>query len=295
MTRIDMASPDDSSTTAGLDAVAILKRTAYSAPMLTARREVELVRRMRHGDVQARSDLVLAHLRLVIRVARDLEGSEMPLADLAQEGLIGLTKALDRFDPVRGVRVSAFAEEAVRGAMLRAIEQQGRMIRLPREWLKKIAVLRRVRERLATIWGREVSDAEIAELWHTWEGRAPEQLGGGTLNPSEIPTLLALDEQAVLFGLRPSERESITHDSVTLLSAAEERAALQTAVRRLHNDEEEIIASRYGLFGREPEQLHVIADRMHLSREAVRRIEHAALAKLLDEVDRVLGRRRIAD
>ncbi len=272
----------------------MLTRAARNAPMLTLQRERMLIAAVRRGDLDALDALTAAHLRLVIKLARPYESSGIPLPDLVQEGLIGFASAIDRFDPSRGFRLSTFAQRAVGGAIQRAVEQQGRVIRLPRRQLSKIACLEEMSRRFRAEFHRQPTADDILDNWERLGGSFSDGPVGdeGFTSDHEIRELFEHAEQmVVLYGLRPDDASSSDdRDTAALISAAEERDALRDAVKALAPAAREVISRRYGLFAYDTEQLHEVAAHLELPRYEVRRIERAAMARLLQALDRRLGR-----
>src|SRR6266853_1136701 len=113
-------------------------------PLLTPAQEIELARRIQNGDAAARERMINANLRLVVTIARDYINLGMPLVDLISEGNIGLTKAVERFDPEKGAKLSTYAIWWIRQAIKRALGNQSKTIRLPVHLVDKISKMRRV-------------------------------------------------------------------------------------------------------------------------------------------------------
>src|SRR5687767_12743867 len=131
--------------------------------LLTPEEELDLGRRARAGDARAQALLIEKNLRLVVSVAKRYRGMGLPLEDLIQEGNVGLIKAAQRFDPDRGNRFSTYAIWWIRQAIVRAIEDKGRAIRLPMHTGEKVRKTVRVRNDLSAQLGRQPTDEEVAE------------------------------------------------------------------------------------------------------------------------------------
>ncbi len=141
----------------------IYLRQIAKFPLLTAEQEVELAGRIKLGDQQARADMVRANLKLVVRIARDYANFGLPLLDLISEGNIGLMKAVERFDPEKGGKLSTYAAWWIKESIRRALANQGKTIRLPVHLVNKIGKIRRVSSRMMEELGREPTDEELAE------------------------------------------------------------------------------------------------------------------------------------
>ena len=132
-------------------------------PMLTPEQEVKLAHRIKRGDQQAGAEMVRANLRLVVKIARDYANFGLPVLDLISEGNIGLMKAVERFDPKKGGKLSTYAAWWIKQSIMRALASQAKTIRLPVHLIDKIGKMRRVSSQMMEELGREPSDDELAE------------------------------------------------------------------------------------------------------------------------------------
>jgi len=131
-------------------------------PLLTPEEEVSLAKRIQKGDEKARNHMVQANLRLVVKIANDYNNFGLPLLDLVSEGNIGLVKAVERFDPDKGGKLSTYAAWWIKQSIKRALANQSKTIRLPVHLVDRIAKMRKITSALADEFGREPSDDEIA-------------------------------------------------------------------------------------------------------------------------------------
>src|SRR6202042_1643907 len=131
--------------------------------LLTPKEEIVLAARIKKGDKKARELMIQANLRLVVKIARDYEGIGLPLLDLISEGNIGLMKAVERFDPSKGGKLSTYGSWWIKQSIKRALANQSKTIRLPVHLVDKISRMRRTAMKLQEILGREPSDEELAE------------------------------------------------------------------------------------------------------------------------------------
>lgn len=233
---------------------------------------------------ESRARLINANLRLVVSIARRYQGQGLSLLDLIQEGSLGLMRAVDKFDPGRGLKFSTYATYWIRQSVGRAIADHSRLVRLPVHLGERVLRLTRARQRLTQALDRDPTHDEVAqELGLTTEqvvrteqaALAPCSLeeehndtGGGTL--SEV---LSDTTQA-------SPLEQVSQQLL--------RADLAEALMHLTNRERRIIEMRYGLDGNQPLTLEKIGQALDLTRERVRQLEGEALKKLRDPL---LGRR----
>src|SRR5213595_3839852 len=132
-------------------------------PLLTPQQEVELAGKIRKGNAAARERMINANLRLVVTIARDYANFGLPLLDLIAEGNIGLTKAVERFDPTKGAKLSTYASWWIKQAIKRALANQSKTIRLPIHVVDKVAHIRRAEMKLREVLDREPTDEEVAE------------------------------------------------------------------------------------------------------------------------------------
>ena len=245
-------------------------------PLLTREEEQELGRRIRAGDAQAKAWLVEANLRLVVQVARRYLNRGLPLPDLIEEGNLGLLRAAEKYEPERGTRFSTYAVWWIRQAIVRALANQARTIRLPVHVELLLGRYAREEKRLTQRLGRIPTTAEVAQA-----------LGMSVDDVQELEEIrqrqpLPLDAPAregegrlgdVLADPSPGPSEAVGE----LLRA---RADLVSVLDDLAANERAVLRRRFGLEGDEPETLEAIGRRMGLTRERVRQIEAGGLRKL---------------
>ena len=259
------------------DALQLFLRDVRRHPLLTATEEVELAKRIERGDLQAKERMVNANLRLVVSLAKKYQGHELALLDLIQEGILGLIRAVEKFDWRKGYKFSTYATFWIRQAIQRGLANQGRTIRIPVHIGQRQRKIVRVERELALELERAPTDAEIAagaditlaELEETREFTR-------TITSLERP--VGEDGEAELGDLLPSdEREPV---EVVEIGLREE--AVHAALERLPAQEREVIKLRYGVGGADPTPLREAGRRLGLSPERVRRIEHKALERLAE-------------
>jgi len=245
-------------------------------PLLTVHEECSLTERIRRGDERARERMIEANLRLVVSVARHYNCRGMTFEDVVQEGIIGLMAAINKFDPDRGFRFSTYATYWIRQAIVRAIEKQSRMIRLPTYAYHAVGKLERTQMQLSDRLGRQPTPEELA---------TETQLSVPTVN-----ALLQTVQEPVSLDLLLGDSEDYTLGDLQLDAEAAdpEEHALAAANRRdlgeildvLKPKERCVIEHRYGLRDGRIHSLKELADELHMSREGVRHIETRALRKL---------------
>src|SRR2546425_12185030 len=142
--------------------IKIYLREIGQIPLLTPQQEIELAAKIKKGDREARALMIRSNLRLVVKIAHDYANLGLPLLDLISEGNIGLMKAVERFDPAKGGKLSTYAAWWIKQSIKRALANQSKTIRLPVHLVDKISKMRRTAMRLQEELGREPSDDEVA-------------------------------------------------------------------------------------------------------------------------------------
>jgi RNA polymerase sigma factor (sigma-70 family) len=233
---------------------------------------------------RGRAQLINSNLRLVVSIARRYQGHGLSLLDLIQEGSLGLMRAVDKFDPSRGLKFSTYATYWIRQSVGRAIADQGRTVRLPVHLGERLSRLARVRQQLVQRLDREPTPEEIAtELGLTTDQVAKAEQAA--LTPASLDEAHTEDgtgslAEIIADPLQPSPLEEISHGLL--------RADLSEAMSHLTPRERNILRLRYGLDGEGAMTLEQIGQRLSLTRERVRQLESEALKKLRDPM---LGRR----
>lgn len=245
-------------------------------PLLTAAREITLAKRVEQGDRAAAEELVNANVRLVAAVARRYVGRGLPLEDLIQEGLIGLMRAVEKYNYRKGYRFSTYATHWIRQAISRALANQGRSIRLPAHVVDTLSRVSRIREDLFHRLGRPPTRAELAEAAGLTEKKLM-QLFRSAAQPLSLETPVGPEGAGRLGDFLPAGEESSPSDRAFRYMVHEE---LERALNTLTPREKEVIILRYGLGGDEPQTLEETGRRLRITRERARQIEVKAMEKL---------------
>ncbi|MBV8821718.1 MAG: sigma-70 family RNA polymerase sigma factor [Chloroflexi bacterium] len=244
--------------------------------LLTPEQELETARRIANGDAQAQQDLVEANLRLVVKLAKGYKGKGVSLADLVQEGNLGLMHAAWKFDPQRGLRFSTYAVWWIRQALNRAVAAQGGSIPLPAYVMDAIHKMRRVTQQIHQQLEREPLLEEIAQVLNVSKERVIE-LQAMAENPVSLDAPLVDDEEQYLVDTLEDTRLNGSTHVVTHPILHEK---LSHALAVLEQRERQIIELRYGLHDGSAHTLEELGTHFHLSSERIRQIEAKALQTL---------------
>jgi RNA polymerase primary sigma factor len=259
------------------DALQLFLNEAGRYPLLTAAEEIEFAKRVERGDKEAKDRMINSNLRLVISIAKRYQGHDLPLLDLIQEGIIGLIRAVEKFDWRKGFKFSTYATWWIRQAVQRGVANKSRTIRIPVHISEREQRLRRAERELRATLGRDPDEKEVAKaaklpLKQVREVRAAARAVTSLDRPVG-------DEGDATFGdLVAREHAPPPEEEVRVTLG---RDALHRAIAELPDREREVVKLRYGLNGdTDPASLEEIGRRMGLTRERVRQIEAEALERL---------------
>jgi RNA polymerase primary sigma factor len=246
-------------------------------PLLTIAEEVKLARRIRRGDKAARDHMIKANLRLVVKIAHDYKDFGLPFLDLISEGNIGLIKAVERFDPRKGGKLSTYAAWWIKQSIKRALANQSKTIRLPVHLVDKISKMRRAAMALAEELGREPSDEELAmELGVHVEKVA--HLKSVSIRPASLDAPIGEGNDSGTFGdIVGDENASSPYQNVQEDNL---RSDLDRMVNSLDQREADILRMRFGLDGHDELTLEEVGQRFNVTRERVRQLQNLALQKI---------------
>src|SRR5216117_3079047 len=177
-------------------------------PLLTPQQEIELAGKIKKGDAAARERMINANLRLVVTIARDYANLGLPLLDLIAEGNIGLTKAVERFEPTKGAKLSTYAMWWIKQSIKRALANQSKTIRLPVHLSDKIAKVRRVSLQMSEELGREPTDEELGEEIGIASGKV-SQLKTASIRPTSLDAPIS-DDDVMEFGESVADEQART-------------------------------------------------------------------------------------
>ncbi len=251
-------------------------REIGETPLITADEEVRLARRIKQGDKRALEKLTKANLRFVVSVAKQYQNQGLSLADLINEGNIGLIKAAKRFDETRGFKFISYAVWWIRQAILQALAEQSRIVRLPLNRVGTLHKIGKISSQLEQDLGREPSPEEIAAKLELSEGEVSDTLKisnshlslDAPFSQSEDNSLIDILEDE----FQPSPDEALLQNSL--------RTEIEKALDTLSAREAEVINLYFGLNGEKALTLEEIGARFSLTRERVRQIKEKAIRRL---------------
>src|SRR6267142_7235474 len=244
--------------------------------LLTPQQEVELAGKIKKGDGAARERMINANLRLVVTIARDYANFGLPLLDLISEGNIGLTKAVERFDPAKGAKLSTYAMWWIKQSIKRALANQSKTIRLPVHLVDKVAKVRRVSLQMSDELGREPTDDELGEELGI-AGEKVARLRSLGIRPASLDAPIA-DDDSTEFGESVGDENAQT--PFEWLRDENLRGEVDGLIALLDSREKKIISQRFGLDGGKPKTLEDVGKDFGITRERIRQLQNIALAKL---------------
>jgi RNA polymerase primary sigma factor len=250
-------------------------------PLLTRAEENKLAAQLKRGDKRARERMIKANLRLVVKIAYDYSNLGLPLLDLINEGNIGLMKAVERFNPKKGAKLSTYAALWIKQSIRRALSNQSKTIRLPVHVVDQVHKLRQVSVKLTETLGRTPTDDELAQRLGVSRAKAAQLRTYGA-NPVSLDAPIGDDDDNRFSDIVQDEGALTPYE---LLRVKTMRQEIREHVKQLAPREAEIITLRYGLDGQEPWTLDKVGKKFKVTRERVRQIQEIALNKLRRRVD----------
>ena len=244
--------------------------------LVTTDEEAVLAEKIAKGDDEARQKLINSNLRLVVKIAHDFKGLGLPLLDLISEGNMGLMRAVEKFDPSRGAKLSSYAAWWIKQAMRRALANQPKVIRIPVQSACKISKIQTARQKLTDELGREPTDKEIAkEVGFTERTVTGLRLGHAATISLQDP--IQNGDDGEYHDIIPDEKtkapDHIIQDEETINHTME-------LVKQLDERERTILTLRFGLDGSKAKTLEEVSRAIGRTRERVRQIQNQALEKL---------------
>jgi RNA polymerase primary sigma factor len=246
-------------------------------PLLTIEEEIKLAARIKKGDKAARDHMIKANLRLVVKIAYDYNQMGLPLMDLISEGNLGLIKAVERFDPAKGGKLSTYAAWWIKQSMKRALANQSKTIRLPVHLVDKISKMRKMIAKLTDELGREPENEEIAAELQIPTAKVA-LLKTVSVRPASLDAPVGEDDGSATLGDLVGDDAAVS--PYENLGDKNLRDDLSAMVNSLDPREASIIKLRFGLEGEKELTLEEVGKKFKVTRERIRQLEYLALAKI---------------
>lgn len=266
------------------DALTLYLREVGDVALLTRVEETALAKRVRKGDPVAREHMIRANLRLVVKIAREYENFGLPLLDLINEGNIGLMKAVERFDPSKGAKLSTYGSLWIKERIRRALANQSRTIRLPVHVAAGIYNINRAESRLRAEMGHEVTDEEIADHLGL-RLKSITKLRRAALRTTSLDAPLS-DENSHTVAEVVSDENAMSPSEEFLKHS--ETSLVRELIGHLPEREARIIRLRFGLDTGSERTLEDLGGEFKLTRERIRQLQNIALGKLRQMLDQPL-------
>lgn len=266
-----------------MDATQIYLSEIGFSPLLSAEEEVHYAKLALKGDAAARKKMIESNLRLVVKISRRYLNRGLPLLDLIEEGNLGLMKSVEKFDPDRGFRFSTYATWWIRQTIERAIMNQTRTIRLPIHVVKELNVYLRAARQLTQKLDHEPSAEEIADMVDK-PLEDVEKLLGLNDKVASVDTPIGYDESKSLLDTIADENSV---NPAELLTDENLRNHIESLLDKLTDNQQQVIARRFGLRGFEKATLEDVGKEIDLTRERVRQIQVEALKTLRGLLERM--------
>jgi RNA polymerase sigma factor (sigma-70 family) len=262
------------------EALDLFLRRARVHPLLTAAEEVELAKRIERGDLEAKERMINSNLRLVVSQARRYQGHGLSMEDLVQEGMLGLIRAVEKFDWRRGFKFSTYGTLWIRQAIQRGLQNHGRTIRVPVHVAQRQVKVRKLESELSAKLQREPTDEEIAAVA---ELPVDEVMELRELNRAmtSLDQPVGDDGETALGELLPSELP----EPVEQVGDADRDRQVNACVEHLPEDERNVIRLRFGLTGDEPRTLRQTGIELGITTERARQLEAKGLERLADSAE----------
>jgi RNA polymerase primary sigma factor len=259
-----------------IDSLTIYMREVGMVALLKPDEEVALAAKIKRGDKSARERMISANLRLVVKIAREYEGYGMPLMDMINEGNIGLMRAVEKFVPAKGGKLSTYSSWWIKQSIRRAIANQAKTVRMPIHMMDKIAKVRRTANRLSAELGQEATDEEIADEMGLPAKRISYLRNAG-IHTTSMDAPIGDDDTNRMGDLIVDERAENPYDNLEHKSMLD---LLDDIIGLLPPREFNILRRRFGLDGGREHSLEQIGKEMGVTRERIRQLQNLALGKL---------------
>ena len=256
--------------------IGLYLREISQVPLLTPVEEIKLAAQIKRGNRKAREKMITANLRLVVKIAHDFSKFGLPLLDLISEGNIGLMKAVERFDPKKGGKLSTYASWWIKQSIKRALANQSKTIRLPVHLVDKIGKIRRVSAQMTEELGREPQDEELADELGLAVAKVAHLKSVG-VRPASLDARINADDDTPFGDLVSDER---AEDPFAVLRDKDLQEEVGDLLEALEPRERKIISYRFGLMGGRERTLEEVGHKFGVTRERIRQLQNIALLKM---------------
>ena len=256
--------------------IGLYLREISQVPLLSPQDEVKLAGQIKRGNKKAREKMITANLRLVVKIAHDFGNYGLPLLDLISEGNIGLMKAVERFDPKKGGKLSTYASWWIKQSIKRALANQSKTLRLPVHLVDKIGKLRRVAAQMTEELGHEPTTEELAEELGLPVAKVAH-LKNVAVRPASLDAKISADDDTAFGDLVGDDR---AEDPFEALRDKDLQGEVGDLLDALDPRERKIIAFRFGLDGGRERTLEEVGHKFGVTRERIRQLQNIALLKM---------------
>ena len=275
--------PTEAGAYTGDSAFHLYVREIGQTKLLTPKEEVQLARRIQRGDESAREHMIKANLRLVVKIARDYENYGLPLLDLINEGNIGLMRAVEKFDPRKGAKLSTYAAWWIKQSIRRALSDQSKTIRIPVHATDKLLHIRKAATKLEEELGREPTAEEIGEELDI-PAKQVRQLQTAAIRPASLDAPLGDDESNRIADVIADDRATSPYQDLEDKTNVD---MVRQVIGILDPREMTILRYRFGLDGGGEKTLEEVGEKFGVTRERIRQIQNVALRKLRKKIEKL--------
>lgn len=245
-------------------------------PLISVQDEIDLASKIKSGDQDAREKMITSNLRLVVKIAKEYSNIGLSLLDLINEGNIGLMKAVERFDPTKGGKLSTYASWWIKQSIKRALANQSKTIRLPIHMVDRVTQIRRTSTSLAERLGRDPTDDELAAEMDLPVSRITH-LKAVSQKPASLDSPIGDDDGSTLSEVVPDDKSRSPLEHLQSKSLVGD---ISSVLDQLEPREAEIMRLRFGLEGLDPHTLEEVGEKIGVTRERVRQLQQQALREL---------------
>jgi RNA polymerase primary sigma factor len=263
------------------DTLQLYLREIGQVKLLTREEEIALARKIQRGDKKAREQMIVANLRLVVKIAREYEGMGLPLLDLINEGNIGLMKGVERYKLGKGAKLSSYAALWIKQSIRRALSNQSKTIRLPVHVVDKMSHIRKAEVKLRETFDREPTDEEIADDLGVKVGRI-RLYRDASRAPVSLDSPISFDDATTVSEHVADANAAAPFDDIV---RSTDNKLVKEVLATLNARESRILAMRFGLDNGRAKTLEEVGARIGVTRERVRQIQEEALQKLRVKIE----------